>query len=90
MNRKYQKTDFNTEFCARTRAAREAKGLTQIEMAQVLGIMADTYSKYERRTPLPHRFIPIFCLVCGVPLDDLFAMRHPPKVVQAEAKRTVR
>ena len=72
---------FNGDFCLRTKRARIARGFSQAEMADALQVEEDTYSKYERRTPLPHRYIPRFCLICGISLEELFAMRKPPKVV---------
>lgn len=81
MVKKAQKQSFNDEFCLRTRNAREARGFKQAEMAEVLGLETDTYSKYERRTPLPHRLIPRFCLVCGLSLDDLFGARPVARIL---------
>lgn len=82
MARLTQNVDFNEDFCARTKQARERRGYNQIEMAEALGIVADTYSKYERRTPLPHRLIPRFCLICGIQLEELFAVRRAPRLVR--------
>lgn len=49
----------------RTKALREARGLTQQEMADFLGIKWETYKKYENRSPIPHHLIPKFCTLVG-------------------------
>lgn len=59
-------TEFLDLFLARTKRAREARGVTQQEIANALGIAQDLYSKYEVRTLLPHHLIPAFCLICAV------------------------
>jgi transcriptional regulator with XRE-family HTH domain len=59
-------------FCARVRAARQARGLTQAEMAGALGIGAEVYRSYEKRTPLPHFLIERFSRITGVEIEYLF------------------
>jgi transcriptional regulator with XRE-family HTH domain len=66
-------SQFNKTFCATVKALRERKGITQLQMAAALGTSLENYRKYENRTPLPHRFIPAFCLVIGINESDLFA-----------------
>lgn len=73
---------FAKTFLARVRAAREATGMTQAEMARVLGIRQSAYEKYETRTPLPHRLIVHFAAVTGADVDQLFlgAAAPPPSL----------
>jgi len=56
---------FNAEYCQRVRALREARGFSQEQMADALGIPADRYRKYEGRSPLPAYLIPRFALIVG-------------------------
>ena len=44
---------FDQVFCARTRAARIARGLSQAEVARALGISRAAYARYEADQPLP-------------------------------------
>ena len=67
------KTDFRDAFCARVRAAREASGYTQKEMARLLGVSADNYVKYESRSHLPHHLIERFCLITKTDMRTLLA-----------------
>jgi len=46
--------------------------MSQSEAATELGIETNTYSTYERRTPLPHHLIPKACQVFGVKADYFF------------------
>lgn len=63
---------FKRAFIARTKAAREAKGLTQDQMARLLGLKQDRYKQYETRTMLPHELIPVFCFETGIAPRSLF------------------
>lgn len=54
--------DFDQGFIERTRVARRASGFTQAEIAELFGMKQDLWKTYETRTPLPHRYIPRFCL----------------------------
>lgn len=66
--------DFNAAFCAIVRELRERRGLTQIQGAVALGITAESMRKYESRTPLPHRYIPAFCILVGISETELFSL----------------
>ena len=68
-------TEFKRAFIARTKAAREAAGLTQVQVAQALQIAQDRYKQYETRSYLPHDLIPGFCLACRVNPAWLFTGR---------------
>jgi transcriptional regulator with XRE-family HTH domain len=65
-------SDFKMGFIARTKAARIAAGRTQEEMAKLLGVTQGHYKQYETRSPLPHRYVEVFCLATGVTLEWLF------------------
>ena len=74
-------------FLGRVRAAREATGMTQAQMALVLGIKQSAYEKYETRTPLPHHLIKRFAAVTGVDVEELFERGDPGAAVpEREAK----
>lgn len=64
-------TEEKLAFIRRTRLAREARFDRQKPMYKLLGIDQGLYKQYETRTPLPHRFIPRFCLIAGVDLEWL-------------------
>ncbi len=70
------KTDYKQSFMARVKEAREARGLTQEEMATLLGINQPKYHKYESRSYLPHDLVPRFCLAAGVEEHWLFTGRR--------------
>lgn len=69
---------FKRAFTANTRAARKLSGLTQAQMAQRLGIGdQDDYKTFESRSPLPHRFVLLFCQICGIQPNDLYTGQIP-------------
>lgn len=47
-------------------------GLEQVEFATRLGVLPNTYGKYERRSLLPHYLIPKACEILGITPDQLF------------------
>jgi len=55
----------------RTRELRKARFLSRAQMAQLLGVTAAAYQKYEDRSPLPHFFIEKFCLITGCSIEYL-------------------
>ena len=69
---------FNSAYCERVKAAREAKGWTAATMAIALGIPAERYRKYETRSPLPPYLIERFCLVAGVEPHFLVTGKRNP------------
>jgi transcriptional regulator with XRE-family HTH domain len=71
-------SDYTKAFHARIRAAREARGLTQRDMAVILGVNQYAYEKYETRSRLPHHLIEPFALVTGVSISVLIAGREIP------------
>jgi DNA-binding XRE family transcriptional regulator len=74
-------------FTRRVYSAREHASLRQEDVAEVLGIQQSTYSKYEFRTPLPHRYVRAFCMLCRVNVEWLMTgqgkgpalLERPPK-----------
>jgi transcriptional regulator with XRE-family HTH domain len=64
---------FNQVFCARIRAARRARGLSQADVARALGISRAAYARYEAHTPLPLWFVADFVELAGADYDQLFA-----------------
>ena len=60
-------------FCARTRAARIARGLSQAEVARALGISRAAYARYEADQPLPLHLVEEFVELVGADYDELFA-----------------
>lgn len=64
--------EFVRAFCTRVRSLRVARGMTQAEMAQALGIPLPRYEKYETRSPLPHHLVEPFAAITGVQVDTLF------------------
>jgi transcriptional regulator with XRE-family HTH domain len=63
---------FRAVFCARIKSLRQASGMTQAEMADILGVGAEAYRTYESRVPLPHHLIEQFARVTGIDIDQLF------------------
>jgi transcriptional regulator with XRE-family HTH domain len=64
--------EFERAFCARVRAARQACGMTQVDLARALGISRRAYQKYQTRTPLPHHLLEEFAAITGVDIEHLF------------------
>ncbi len=56
---------FNKALLDRVRGIRAAKGWSAEEMAMALGIPAERYRKYEKRSPIPHYLIPRLALISG-------------------------
>lgn len=98
MSKPQSKSQYKDDFIARVRRAREARGLTQNGIAELLGIDQGKYKQYESRSYLPHDLIPRFCLACGVDHGWLFTgkgkgpltLPHPreSRVKSPQQKRT--
>jgi hypothetical protein len=90
-------TEEKLAFIGRVRAARMARFDTQKPMLTILGLDQGTYKQYEKRTPLPWRFIPKFCAATGVEIEWLLTgegrgpavepLPSPRKREQKTAKR---
>lgn len=84
---------FKLKFLARVAAARDSQGFTQETMATALGMDQPKYSKYEKRSLMPHYLIEQFCLITHVSEKWLMTGKGPGPVVMplpAEAKKTRR
>lgn len=86
---KRTETEEKMAFIARVRSARIARFDSQGPMCTILGVTQGTYKQYERRTPLPHRFIPRFCAATGVTYEWLLAAEGngPPIVALPPPRR---
>lgn len=63
---------FKREFCQRLKAARIMAGMEQADVAKELGLLPNTYSKYEKRSLLPHHLMLKACEFLHVDLDYLY------------------
>lgn len=70
---------FKKAFLARIKLAREGAGLTQVQMAERLGIPQDKYSKYEVRSFMPHELLSKFSEITGESLEKLLRDGHELK-----------
>lgn len=87
--------DYRQDFIERTKRAREASGFTQTEIAELFNIRQDTWKQYETRTPLPHPFIPRFCLIVRCDINWLLAGKGrapeaPPNLEPHKTRRLPR
>lgn len=56
---------FNNAYCDRVKRFREETGMSAAQMADLLGVPADRYRKYETRSPLPPYLVGKFCQIVG-------------------------
>jgi DNA-binding XRE family transcriptional regulator len=70
---------FKRDFCKRLAAARVMRGYDQAEFAKLLGLLPNTYSKYERRSLLPHYLVAQACEILEVDVSYLFGATAVPK-----------
>jgi len=65
--------EYRAAFAARVRQARTGARCPVDEMALLLGVTRDTYTKYEGRgaSLMPHNLIVPFCLACRVSVEWL-------------------
>lgn len=71
MGHNISEADFLKAVTGRIKAAREDKGLSQTEMALILGIKQGTYHKYECRTIMPAHLMLKFCFHVGATPNDI-------------------
>lgn len=91
-------TEEKLAFIKRTKDARKARFDTQTPMLTILGVDQGTYKQYEKRTPLPWRYIPKFCAATGVSLEWLLTgegkggpvVKEYPKEVPKPARKPQR
>lgn len=62
---------FNNAYCERVKRFCEETQMSAADMAELLGIPADRYRKYETRSPLPAYLIARFCKIVGCDLEHL-------------------
>lgn len=81
-------SEFNRMFGDRLARLRVEKGLTQNEMGQAIGILGDTYKKYENRSGsgMPLYLIPLFAEVVGCSIEYLFTGRSDGHVQRAQRR----
>ena len=74
--------EYRAAFAARVRQARTVARYPVDEMALLLGVTRDTYTKYEGRgaSLMPHNLIVPFCLACRVSVEWLLTGIGPHKV----------
>jgi DNA-binding XRE family transcriptional regulator len=72
---------YRAAFVARVRQAQKAARYPIDEMALLLGVTRDTYTKYEGRgaSLMPHNLIVPFCLACRVSVEWLLTGIGPDK-----------
>lgn len=76
----------NIEIGNRIKELRKAKGMTQEQLAEALGISFQAVSKWENNIAMPDiTLVPVIARVFGVTTDDLFA--HNLKEMQEEVKQ---
>jgi ribosome-binding protein aMBF1 (putative translation factor) len=68
--------EFEEAFRARVRAAREAHGFTQADVARALAISLWAYRRYETGGLLPHHLVGEFAEITGIDIADLYS---PPR-----------
>jgi transcriptional regulator with XRE-family HTH domain len=83
-------TQYKQAFIKRVKAAREATGMKQWQVAEALGMPQDKYKQYETRTLLPHHLIARFCILTRITTEWLLTGRGPkppnPPVVDSNWK----
>ncbi len=79
-----QEAAFNEALCSRVAQWRKEKGWTAEQMAIALGIPADRYRKYEKRSPLPAYLMERFCLITETDLENLLLGKSRGRAVQSK------
>lgn len=64
---------FKSGFIKRTATARKRMGMSQDEIATLLGLTQGTYKNYELDRCLPHHFIPTFCRLTNIEFEWLYS-----------------
>ena len=74
--------EYRAAFAARVRHARTGARYPIDEMALLLGITRDTYTKFEGRgtSLMPHNLIVQFCLACRVSVEWLLTGIGPTRL----------
>ena len=69
-----QKAAFKLAFVKRTLVARESAGYERNDMANDLGVLPDTYRKYEENVQMPIYLLPRFILLAEVTGDYMLGL----------------
>lgn len=86
-------TEYKMGLLSRVKSLREGmrhpdgKFWTAEDMAKALRVSAETYRKYESRTPLPHELIEPFSLVVGCTVEYLVTGNKPINIATARYHR---
>lgn len=80
-------SEFERQWIARTKFAREKSGKSQDEIADNLGIPQPTYGKYETRTMMPHRYVMAFCALCDVTPAWMYTAAVEIKIAKPRRRR---
>ena len=62
---------FNNGYIERVKRFRGETNMSAEEMADLLGVPADRYRKYESRSPMPVYLVASFCRIVGCDLEHL-------------------
>jgi hypothetical protein len=66
---------FNRELCQRTQRLRKSAGLSQGDVAKILGPTRKTYATWEQRLPMPAYLMPAFARLVGTDCNFLLTGR---------------
>ncbi len=72
----------NSKLATNLRIQRAKKGLTQQEVADYLGVKQQTYSKYEKGSPLDNDILVKLCELYKVSADELLGINAKPKITE--------
>jgi len=81
-------TDRQKNTIERTRFLRKKSGLSQDQIAKLMGMTRDAYSKYETRSVITSRNVPLFCEALGISEAFLFSNipeNTPPQAPSLQA-----
>ena len=67
----------NTDISTRLKVERVKKNLTQKDVADYLGIKQQTYSKYEKGSPISNDIIIKLCELYDISADELLGIKRP-------------
>lgn len=79
---------FNNDYCERVKRFRGETNMNAEDMADLLGIPADRYRKYENRSPMPVYLIAKFCRIVGCDLEHLILGKPRERIKPVLIART--
>lgn len=74
---KITEDEYNKLLIKRVKALLVRSGLTQAQAAEGMGVLLDTYKKWEQRTLLPRFLYGRFCITCRCTLEELVDVETP-------------